>query len=190
MHTYPEQEQEWLGALKNGSEEAFTAIYNHYFESLYLYAFKVLKDGFLAEDVVQELFLSIWKQRHTLRVATSLKAYLYAANRYLIIKAVRKQENTASLFDRLEERVWGPPEQENILYLKELQARVHGIVNDLPEKCREIYLLSREAKHSHKEIAAMLGIAEKTVENQLTIALKKIRTSMGALIPLLSILLK
>lgn len=190
MHDYPEQEHEWLRALKYGSNEAFTAIYNHYFESLYLYAFRVLKDEFAAEDVVQELFLSIWKQRNTLQINTTLKAYLYTANRYLIVKAVRRQENTESLFDKLEERIWGAPEQENILHLKELQAKVQGIVDNLPEKCKEIYLLSREAKRTHKEIAAQLGISEKTVENQLTIALKKIRTSLGTLIPLLSILLK
>lgn len=190
MHINKESEEQWLSGLKNGSEAAFTAIYNHYFESLYLYAFKVLKDEFAAQDVVQELFLSIWKQKERFNVQSSLKAYLFTANRYLIAKAVRNQSGTESLLDKLEERIWGPPEQENIMYVKELKAQVSGVVDQLPEKCRIIYLLSREEKRSHREIAQQLGISEKTVENQLTIALRKIRTSMGMFIPLLSILLK
>ncbi len=171
-----------ISGLHKGSEEAFTRLYHLYVSELYLYANNVLKDPTAAEDIVQELFISIWNSREQLQIHTSLKAYLYTANRYLILKTIRNREKEEQLFEHLEQKIWGSADIENELYRKELDHRIAALTAELPDKCREIYLLSREHQLSNKEIADKLGISVKTVENQMTIALRKLRKGMGYLL--------
>lgn len=168
--------------LRGGDNDAFAVLYHRYVSDLFRYANNVLKDAQAAEDIVQELFANLWRSRMAIEIRVSVKAYLYTANRYLILRAIRDRKKQSSLFENLELRIWGPPDPENLLYQKELKARALLLAEALPEKCREIYILSREQQLSNKEIAQRLGIAEKTVENQLTIALKKLRSGIGFLL--------
>ncbi|RAJ06472.1 RNA polymerase sigma-70 factor (ECF subfamily) [Chitinophaga skermanii] len=171
-----------ISLIREGNEAAFAKMYHQFAGELLDYAVKVLKDEAAAEDILQELFANIWKSRERLQVHTSLRAYLYAANKYLILKTIRDRQKEEQLFSRLEERIWGPADPENLLYRKELKERIALLTADLPGKCREIYLLSREQFLPNKVIAAQLNISEKTVENQLTIALRKLRAGMGYLL--------
>lgn len=171
-----------ISGVQEGSEEAFTRLYQLYVDELYQYANNVLKDATAAEDIVQELFISLWNSKDQLRIHTSLRAYLYTANRYLILRAIRKRKKEAQFFEQLEQKIRGSADIENHIYGKELDQRVASLTAQLPEKCRTIYLLSREHQLSNKEIADKLGISVKTVENQMTIALKKLRKGMGYLL--------
>lgn len=144
-----------------------------------------MKDQGLAEDIVQELFISLWNRRESLQIRTSLQTYLFTSNRYQIIKAVRSRVQNSSLFQNLEERILTSSDSDALLYSKELRDRVTKIVSQLPEKCREIFLLSREQQLSNTEIARKLNISVKTVENQITIALRKIREALGILMAFL-----
>ena len=164
-----------------------TLIYHHYAESLLTSAYNLLKDKAACEDIVQEIFLSLWMKRESIEITTSLKGWLFTATRYQVFRVIRQCSVTESLFDKLETRIWGEPSAENLLYQKELQENISDIVKRLPEKCREIYILSREAQLSHKEIAERLRISTKTVEFQITVALKKIRLSLSELIPLIAL---
>lgn len=168
--------------LRDGDDDAFAVLYHRYVSDLFRYANNVLKDPQAAEDIVQELFTNLWKSRNTIEIRVSVKAYLYTANRYLILRAIRDRQKQTALFENLELRIWGPPDPENLLYQKELKSRARLLAEGLPDKCREIYILSREQLLSNKEIAQRLGIAEKTVENQLTIALRKLRSGIGIVI--------
>ncbi|WP_349317844.1 RNA polymerase sigma-70 factor [Chitinophaga sp. MM2321] len=165
--------------VRKGDQAAFAEIYHKYAAELFQYAGKVLKDSTAAEDIVQELFAGLWKSREQLHIHTSLRAYIYAANRNLLLKVIRKREKESHLFNQLEYRVTYAPDPENLLHNKELGIRISLLAAGLPDKCREIYRLSREQHLSNKEISARLGITEKTVENQLTIALRKLRKGMG-----------
>ncbi|HEY8388465.1 MAG TPA: RNA polymerase sigma-70 factor [Parasegetibacter sp.] len=174
-----------MDELKAGNTAALATIYYHYFDTLFLYAYNVLKDQGLAEDIVQELFISLWNRRESLQIRTSLQTYLFTSNRYQIIKAVRSRVQNSSLFQNLEERILTSSDSDALLYSKELRDRVTKIVSQLPEKCREIFLLSREQQLSNTEIARKLNISVKTVENQITIALRKIREALGILMAFL-----
>ncbi len=169
-------DQELLLTFKEGSEAAMRTIYHSYFKKLYLSAYSLLRDAQFCEDIVQEVFVSFWQKRETLEITHSLSAYLFTATRFQVLTYIRKgKANHITLFGQLEERIWGEPIAENLLYQKELKAKVAGIVDSMPGKMREVYLLSRTHQLSHKEIAARLDISIKTVETQIRNALIRIR---------------
>jgi len=169
-----------IDRLKSGDESALTAIYKKYWQQLFLSAYNVLKDKQACEDVIQELFIKLWNSRDDIEIVVSLKAYLYASIRYEVYRQIRAGVVTSDVFDALANRLQSPATHENLEY-KELVSQVNSVVETLPEKCREVYKLSREEYLTHKQIASRLNISTKTVENHLTKALKQLRTSLGTL---------
>jgi len=167
-----------LDKLKSGDEDALTLIYKKYWQPLFTSAYNILKDKQACEDIIQELFIRLWNNRHAIEITVSLKAYLYASMRYEVYRQIRAGAVRADIFDDLPERLPASAAYGNIEY-KELIARVNTVVDTLPEKCREVYKLSREECLSHKEIALQLNISTKTVENHLTKALRELRGSLG-----------
>jgi RNA polymerase sigma-70 factor (ECF subfamily) len=169
-------ERELLARLSESDESALTVIYTHYWKPLFMQAYNVLKDRMLCEDIVQEIFLQLWRRRKSLHITESLAGYLSAATRYQVFHTIRKMPQQESLFENLDERLSFSPGLS--VEEKELHAQIDEIVSRLPEKCRVIYKLSREEYLPHKEIADRLHISTKTVENQLTIALRRLRGSL------------
>ncbi len=183
-----QSDTELVAQLQLGNELALAAIYRKYWQQLYLSAYNVLKDKLACEDIIQELFIKLWNNRHSIEINVSLKAYLYAATRYEVYRQVKNGKVTSDVFDRLFESLQTPVEYENIEY-KELMTRVSLVVNTLPDKCREVYKLSREDYLSHKQIASRLNISTKTVENHIAKALRQLRTSLGSFFSLLMAIL-
>ena len=171
-------EKDLLRRLAGGEPAALTAIYQQYWQSLFLAAYNIIKDRKACEDIVQEIFLQLWLKREGLQVRESLKGYLCAATRYQVFRYIRKNASRQDWYDRLEERLSAQPPDQSLLQ-KDLKRQVDEVVSVLPEKCQMIYRLSREEFLSHKEIAERLDISIKTVENQLTIALRRLRHSLG-----------
>lgn len=180
-----------IDRLKDGDETAISAIYKKYWHLLYVSAYNVLKDRQACEDIIQELFIKLWKNRDSIQINVSLKAYLYASIRYEVYRQIRTGMVRSDVFDDLPDRLQTPADHENIEY-KELIAQVSSVVHTLPQKCREVYQLSREECLSHKQIALRLNISTKTVENHLTKALRQLRTSLGSffLLQMVMLLLK
>jgi RNA polymerase sigma-70 factor (family 1) len=175
---FPDDEKELLYHLSRGDETALLAIYQLHWNRLFTAAFNVLKDRSACEDILQEIFLQVWLKRESLTIKTTLSAYLYAATRYQVFRVIRKTPVSGHVFDNLEERLTSPAADKD-LHFKELSNRIDQIVDTLPEQCRLIFRMSREEHLSHKQIAERLGITPKTVENQIAIALKKLRASLG-----------
>ncbi|AXY75506.1 RNA polymerase sigma-70 factor [Paraflavitalea soli] len=171
-------ESEWLRKLAQGDEVAFTEIYHQYWKLLFSVAANKLDNLTDAEEVVQEVFADLWKRRAEINIQQSLKSYLAAAVKFQVYSLLHKKYR-----QRLHEQDMQAPASisvhvEEQYDLKELQQQLNQTVAQLPERCKLIYELSREKGLSHKEIAQTLDIAEKTVENQLTKALKHLRTSL------------
>lgn len=178
-----------LEKLRSGDENALTGIYKKYWQPLFTSSYNILKDKQACEDIIQELFIRLWNNRQNIEITVSLKAYLYASMRYEVYRQIRTGAARAGIFDDLPERLQSPTTYGNIEY-KELIAQVNSVVDSLPQKCKEVYKLSREEYLSHKEIAGRLNISTKTVENHLTKALRQLRTSLGTLfLALISFLL-
>jgi RNA polymerase sigma-70 factor (family 1) len=171
-------DEQLLRAMASGDHEALEQLYSRYWQHLFIAAYNVLKNKAASEDIVQEAFLQLWQRREKLDIKTSLEAYLFSVVRYTVFKYIKKEQAHSQVFKNLEERLhYITP--EDIVVEKNIRSQLAGIVNTLPEKCREIYILSREEQLSHHEIATRLNISTKTVENHITIALKKIRFSIA-----------
>lgn len=178
-----------LEKLRSGDENALTGIYKKYWQPLFTSSYNILRDKQACEDIIQELFIRLWNNRQNIEITVSLKAYLYASMRYEVYRQIRTGAARGGIFDDLPERLQSPTTYGNIEY-KELIAQVNSVVDSLPQKCKEVYKLSREEYLSHKEIAGRLNISTKTVENHLTKALRQLRTSLGTLfLALISFLL-
>ncbi|WP_207632714.1 RNA polymerase sigma-70 factor [Foetidibacter luteolus] len=168
------QEQDLLARLAAGDETALTVIYRQYWKPLFISAYNVLKDKAVCEDLLQEIFLQLWAKRERLEIQESLQAYLFAATRYQVFAHIKKCAGREAALDKLAPRLIIVTAEEPMLQ-KDLNRQVEKVIAGLPEKCRQVYRLSREAHLSHKEIAEKLSISPKTVENQLTIALHRLR---------------
>ncbi|MGH2645567.1 MAG: RNA polymerase sigma-70 factor [Chitinophagaceae bacterium] len=171
-------DEQLLELLKTGNEEAFTEIYQRYAETLYRFAWNILQEEDECADAVQEVFIWFWENRQKLQV-TVLKYYLLAAVKYKLIKSIRNSKRREDILSARPEKL-SSYEEEGI-ELKELKAIIYHFTEELPPRAKEIFHLSRDEYMSNREIASRLHISEKTVENQITITLKKLRRTLGHL---------
>lgn len=188
MNSSTHIDQQLARRIKKGDVQAFDRLYERYSQRLYGFAFSMLKNKEDAKEVVQETFLKIWNKRTAIDDSHSLQSFLFSVSYNLIIDLFRKRTRDQDLLAQFKAQFneESLPADE-LVQLKELTDEVHRLVNELPRKRRAIYLLSREEGLSHKEIADQLGITEKTVENQITLSLKHIRSRLnsGSLLTLL-----
>lgn len=181
-------DQELLELLKMGDRWAFNELYGRYWESSFHLARNILKDGPAAEDAVQEVFAEIWLKRDT-SIILNPKSYLYQAIRFQTFKIIRHNKVIAAHVERDFILNFSTNEGEENLFMREISIIVDQTVSMLPGKCREIFVLSRNGHMSAREIAAQLGISPKTVDNQINIALKKIRVALSSSLVLIEIIL-
>lgn len=178
-------DDELLRALKQDDEYAFREIYERFSEGLSARAVKLTEGYDEANDVVQEVFISIWNNRRELKITINLHAYLYSAVRYGCFRALENTKRRKSLLNSLASYMSDPTSCSNHLETKELETSLGMIVRRMPERMREVYILSREEKLSHKEIGRQLNIAEDTSKKQIKKALRFIRLQLGLLSGLL-----
>lgn len=158
----------------------FEKLYDEYYSPLCLFAGKYLGDLDLSRSLVQELFVDLWLKREKLIVGNdSVKYYLFKAVRNRSIDYLRELKKTVSLTAVPEYRLNSPFEDK--LEETELNARINQSISELPEKCREIFLLCRFEGLKYGQIAEKLNISVKTVEMQMGIALKKMREKLSDL---------
>jgi len=165
------------GKLIKIVENSFFQLYETYWKKLYQVALKYLGDHYRAEEVVQEIFTSLWQRKDTLLLsADTVENYLIRAVRFKISRIytdeIRKTQKLDE-FKQLQQEASNQTEKQ-VLY-SFLQADVDKLVDMLPDRCKGVYLLSRVKGLNNKEIAVDLFISEKTVENQLTKALNFLR---------------
>jgi RNA polymerase sigma-70 factor (family 1) len=179
-------DQDLVNLLKAGNLSAFNEIYERFNGLLYIYARKMVKDKDEAEDLVQEVFITLWDKAGSLELKNFLSSYLYSAVRYKFFDLVSRRKvrsDYAAAFQTLiEDASWTTDDYINE---KELSALVEKEVANLPVKMREVFELSRNAGLSHREIAGKLNLSEKTVRNHVNHALKILRIKLGMVIFLL-----
>lgn len=158
----------------------FEKLYDEYYPSLCLFANKYLGDLDLSRSLVQELFVDLWLKREKLTVRQeSVKSYLFKAVRNRSVDCLRETKKTVSLSAVPEHSMKAPFEDK--LEEAELNARLNQSISELPEKCREIFLLCRFEGLKYGQIAEKLNISVKTVEMQMGIALKKMKDKLSDL---------
>lgn len=178
-YTSSDQDELLLELIKKGDQQAFSSIYDRFAVLLYVYACRICKDEVIAEDIIQEIFVSLWDKRRDIQLKSSLSAYLYTAVRYKFFDLVAKNKVRSDYVDEFKKFVEiGYYCTDDYINEKELIALVEAEVSKLPSKMQEVFILSRNEGLSHKEISTLLLISEKTVKNQLTNALKILRVKL------------
>ena len=174
-----------LDRLRQGDEKAFDQIFETYYGYLFKIAFSILPEQDAAKDCVQEVFVRIWQKSATLEVRTTLKGYLQQSIVHECLAYLRKKKNAglpepaATLPDRSHSVI-------EHLEMESLSTLVNAAIEKLPEQCRLIFRMSRMDEMSYREIAELLDLSPKTVENQIGRALKQLRTDLA---PWLAVLL-
>lgn len=161
--------------IRSGNENSFRSIFHAYYENLCQYAFTLLRDMDDAEDVVQSTFVKIWEKRQTLMITQSLRAYLYKSVYHQCInhieyRSVRSKFSEKNQVDKAAEI------QHPEVFPNELEDRISAAISALPKQCRTIFMMSRYQEMKYAEIAKALDISVNTIENQISKALRVLRT--------------
>ncbi|MBL7773904.1 MAG: RNA polymerase sigma-70 factor [Chitinophagaceae bacterium] len=167
---------------------SFETVYKHWFKPLMGYAITILKDETYAEEMVQNVFVKLWEKKEHIDIHTSLQAYLYKSVYFESLNFIKRQQHqqnyeTQTAYAMKEEKVWAHEKLDR----KQLETKLRDALNDLPEQCRTVFQLSRFQELKYREIAASLGISEKTVENHMGKALRILRLKLAEFISLLII---
>lgn len=175
-----------LEQLRLDDRKAFEILYHKYSSKLFYAAYNLFRDKDVCDDLVQELFIDLWTKRNQLTI-TSLEGYLKVAIRHKVLYYIRSQKASVdlSVIETLVEKY----SADSKLFQNDIAHLLEDGVAQLPEKCRQIFTLSRKEYLTNKEIASRLNISIKTVENQITIALRYLRTGLTDYLPSVAALL-
>jgi RNA polymerase sigma-70 factor (ECF subfamily) len=167
--------------------DQYELCFRTYYKPLVIYAYKIVRRQDVAEDMVQQVFLNVWERIEEMDIEKGITAYLYQGTRNRCLNHLRSAyQSTTTLIDQ--------PVGEHLitsdkhLEAKELFQQIQAAILELPEKCREVFLLSREQGLTYKEIASTLNLSIKTVENQMGKALKHLYTRIGTNLDIIFIL--
>ncbi|MEM9822673.1 MAG: RNA polymerase sigma-70 factor [Bacteroidota bacterium] len=170
-------DQQLLDRIQQHDQQAFRQLFDRYYESLLRSVLHITGDVNLAKDVAQEVFLELWKKREKLLIKTSLKAYLHRAMINRTFNQLKARKHQYQEPAQLPENPI-PAHADLNLEASDLQQIIQQTIDALPEKCRIVFTLCRLEGLSHKAIAEQLGISPKTVENQMTKALRILRDAV------------
>jgi RNA polymerase sigma-70 factor (ECF subfamily) len=167
-------ELDCLRRLKQDDERAFDALFRHYSALVYRFSYSYLKSRPEAEEIVQECFLKIWEKRQQLHDDVPLKGYLFTTAHHAILNQLRRKQH--HLRYQAHSATLDPVNVGNEAEYTELESLYRSALDKLPPKRREIFILSRQQGLSYPEIARQLNLSVKTVEAQMSHALKFLRT--------------
>lgn len=168
--------------INSGDEKAFEELFFEFYYPLCRFAFKVTRSQDLSRDVVQEVFLKIWRGRDCWQVEHSLRVYLYQAVRNQALNVAEKQNRQQNLSEEFAIEIQSIPRPSNDpdskRYSPELIRTIWKVVSEMPERRRMVFELHRRHGLSYKEIASVMDISEKTVENHMGYALQHLRDTV------------
>jgi RNA polymerase sigma-70 factor (ECF subfamily) len=176
-------DRELLDLLRGGRRDAFDTLFHAHYPRLVGLAESMLHDRGAAEEVVQDVMLELWRRRESLRLQTSLSAYLYRSTRNRALNHIRHARVQRRAEPFLIEDAASPPATDRDALQDEIDAALRAAVAGLPERCRQVFELSRVNGLRYAEIAETMGISIKTVEAQMGKALRILRERLAAWLP-------
>ena len=175
-----ENEELILEQVSKGDSEAFRTLYLYYYDRLFQFATMILRSEAAAEDVVEDIFFYLWRDRSTLTSIPNFRAYIYQSVRNGCFNALKsgyisKREDLSAI--DLQVSISTDSPFQNLTY-KELQTAIEQAIASLPERCQLIFKMAKEDEMNHQEIADILEVKRCTVERQLLLAKEKIKSSL------------
>lgn len=162
-----------ISRIKLGDHRALDCLFTRYYNSLCRFATYLTNRKDLSEEIVADVFFRIWEKRESLTVEKNLRAYLFTATRHTCINYMKQEKQIMEvLSEDIAEDMPGPEEE---LLFHELETRINDLINFLPQKRKAIFQLNRFEGFTYNEIANILSISSKTVENQMGKALKQLK---------------
>ncbi len=180
-------DNELIELIQKGDKNAFTKLYEKYWEALIESAYKVLANKDAAQDVVQEVFIDLWNKRKSLFIDKILP-YLHQSVRYAVFRYIKKSKIIINDIEFLKSTPSVNTTEEDINF-QEVSGMLEESISELPEQCQKVFRLSRYENLSNKEIANRLNISVRTVDNHISKALKTLRYRFVHIISILLVLL-
>ena len=166
--------------FKNGNENAFSLIFETHYPLLVVFAKKYLNDLDLSKGIVQDFFVKFYEKKQEIDITTSLKSYLYLSVRNTCLNYIKKKSIQNRHHNNIEySSTEISDELSNKIEETELEHEIFNQINKLPDQCKRIFLMSRVDFKKNQEIADELNIAKRTVETQISKALKILRENLG-----------
>lgn len=162
-------------------QQAYKLLYTALYPYLYPFARALVKAKEPAEEVVSDVFIKVWEKRRELAKVDNLKLYLYVATRHIALNYLDKQKRRPTKpLDGFQhaELISVHLDPEQLLITADMMALLRKAIDQLPPKCKVIFKLVKEDGLKYREVAEVLGISVKTVENQLAIALHKLGSAV------------
>lgn len=176
-------DRELLDRLAQGDRDAFDAIFRAHYAAVVGVAERIAGERAVAEEVGQDVMLELWRRRESLSVDESLRAYLVRAARNRALNHLRHERMKVRTAPHAAGEAVTHPAAPARLAEAEIDAAVRQAVSELPERCREVFELSRGAGLRYSEIAGVMGISVKTVEAQMGKALRMLRERLAPWLP-------
>jgi RNA polymerase sigma-70 factor (ECF subfamily) len=173
------KEQQQLRKIRKGNIASFEELFHRFYQGLLAYARNLVKSDMVAEEVIQDVFYNIWKNRVSLRITRSWQSYLYRSvyNNSMMYLRKKRREHILEEGQFLDLEGSLPDPSEAVL-VQEMTDLVSMAIEDLPDRTREIFLLNRQEGLKYREIAERLSISVKTVEANMGKALRALRNSL------------
>ena len=173
-------DEELIQEIKAGNMLAFDALYKKYSRRLYKFGFSILKSREETENLIQDVFLNLWENRHKVEKDSSVKSYVFTIAYNSAISVIRKKVRESQFIEYLKsiQEVNGEAADVKIEY-DELKNKLDNIIQTLPPRQKEVYMLHRVEGLKYSEIAKRLNISENTIENHMSRAIKTIREKIG-----------
>jgi RNA polymerase sigma-70 factor (family 1) len=168
-----------IKGIRSGRERAYEQLFAEYYRPLSLFAVRFVGDLETGKEIVQDLFVSLYENRKSILITTSLRSYLYQSVRNRCLNHLKHIQVDRKHLDNLKLKQESSEDLHAAMEKTELECRIFQIVSDLPPRCREIFTKSRVNGMKNKEIAELLDISVRTVETQISNALKVLREKLG-----------
>lgn len=173
------KDQQQLRKIRRGDIASFEKLFHRYYPGMCRYGESLLRSSEVAEEVVQDVFYNLWKNRETLRIYRSWQSYLYRSvfnNAMMYLRKARREQPLEEQHERLLE--FSSEDVSDQLEIDEVSELVLRTLEELPERTRDIFRLNRQDGLKYREIAEKLNISVKTVEAHMGRALGALRTTL------------
>jgi RNA polymerase sigma-70 factor (family 1) len=174
-------DEELMFRINNDDEQALELLFKKYYASLVRFAKEIVKSKDQAEDMVQEVFVKIWDKRKSISINSQAKSYLFVAVKNHCFNQLKINERKYWMDEGMEDDIRiSTTEGHSMIDAKQLEQQIRIAIDSLPPKCGLIFKMSRFEEKTYKEIAEILGLSIKTIENQMGKALMLMRGSLAS----------